>query len=116
MTTDDERRGREQVPAACTLPTAEVPLRVTEFEELFAVVRAVQRPAPTRLLLALQPAAGRAEAARDLAARESACCSFFRFAVREADDGVLLEVTVPAAQVAVLDAMADRVAAAGGPS
>ncbi len=114
MTIIDVNRG--QVPAACTLPTEQVPLRLSEFGDLFAVVCAAQRPAPTRLLLTLQPAAGRAEAVRDLAARESACCSFFRFVVREEDDGVALEVSVPAAQVGVLDAMAARAAHDGGRS
>ena len=114
MTIIDVTRG--QAPAACTLPTEQVPLRMSEFEDLLAVVRAAQRPAPTRLLLTLEPAAERAEAVRDLAARESACCSFFRFEVREEDDGVALEVSVPAAQVGVLDAMADRAARAGGRS
>lgn len=107
---------RDPVPAACTLPTEQVPLRVAEFEDLLAVVRTARRPEPTRLLLTLQPAPGRAEAVRDLAARESACCSFFRFVVREEDDGVVLEVDVPTAQVGVLDAMADRAADAGGRS
>jgi hypothetical protein len=40
------------VPAACTLPTAEQPLRVAEFDDLFATsVRAVDRVGPTVLRL-----------------------------------------------------------------
>ena len=100
-------------PAACTLPTAQVPLRMAEFANVFALVRTTERPAPTRLVLVLQPGHGRAETVRGLAARESACCSFFGFAVREEDDGVVLEVTVPAAQVEVLDGMAVLAAGAG---
>ena len=107
---------RDQVPVACTLPTAQVPQRLAEFEELFAVVREARRPAPTRLLLTLQPAPGRAEAVRGLAARESACCSFFGFAVHGEDDEVVLEVGVPTARVEVLDAMAARAARGGGRS
>ena len=103
-----------QVPAECTLPTAEQPLRVAEFKDVFALVRAAHRAAPTRLLLTLQPAPGRAEAVRDLAARESTCCSFFGFTVREGDDGVLLDVTVPPAQIDVLDAMAEQVTGQAG--
>lgn len=90
------------------MPTAEQPARVAEFRDVFALVRAAERPAPTRLILTLQSAPGRAETVRDLAARESSCCSFFGFAVREEDDGVLLEVTVPSAQLGVLDAMAEH--------
>ncbi len=90
------------------MPTAEQPLRVAEFKDLFALVRSVERPAPTRLLLTLEAAPGRAAAVRDLTARESACCSFFGFTVGEELDEVLLEVTVPLAHLGVLDAMADH--------
>jgi len=96
------------VPAVCTLPTAELPLRVARFDDVFALVRAAERLMPTRLLLTLQPAPGQTEAIRDLAARESTCCSFFEFIVREEDDGVLLEVIVPPAQLGVLDAVAEH--------
>src|SRR5918998_791428 len=98
------------VPAECTLPTAQQPIRVAEFKDILAMVRTAERPAPTRLLLTLPPAPGRADAVRDLAARESICCSFFRFTVREGDDGVLLEVAVPAARIGVLDTMAQHAA------
>ncbi|MFG1754168.1 hypothetical protein [Streptosporangium sandarakinum] len=41
-------------PSACTLPTAEQPLRVAEFDALFIdAVRGVARPEPTRLRLEL---------------------------------------------------------------
>lgn len=95
-----------QVPAACTLPRPEQPLQLAEFRDVFALVRTAERPSPTRLILVLHPAPGRGQAVRDLAARESTCCAFFGFTVREEDDGVLLEVTVPPAQLGVLDAMA----------
>jgi hypothetical protein len=98
------------VPAGCTLPTAERPLRLAEFADVLDLVRAAERSAPTRLLLTLEPAPGRAEAVRELAFRESLCCAFFGFAVREVADGVLLEVTVPATRVGVLDAMAAHAA------
>lgn len=42
------------VAAACTLPTAEVPLRLAEFDALFAAhVRQVHRPDATGIVLAL---------------------------------------------------------------
>jgi hypothetical protein len=102
------------VPAACTLPAAQVTTRLAEFADVFAVVRAAQRPAPTELLLVLQPAPGRAAAVRDLAARESACCSFFDFTVSEEAAGVLLQITVPPTQAGVLDAMAAHAGVAAG--
>jgi hypothetical protein len=67
---------------ACTLPTADRPLRVAEFDALFADhVVAVERDAPTQLTLLLE--GGRDLEARVcyLAARETACCSFFTFTV-----------------------------------
>ncbi|MEV6153769.1 hypothetical protein AB0L53_25835 [Nonomuraea sp. NPDC052129] len=42
MTHQDIALGQQWVPSECTLPTAEQPLRVAEFDALFAeVVRAV---------------------------------------------------------------------------
>jgi hypothetical protein len=98
-------------PEACTLPTVDQPFRVAEFDDLFATaVRDVSRDGPTRLRLTLDQAA---EArARDLTARESACCSFFGFAFGPAADGLLtLTVTVLPAHAGVLDAFAARAAA-----
>jgi hypothetical protein len=98
------------VPDTCTLPTAERPLRVAEFDDLFATaVRAVERVAPTTLRLHLDEAAE--ATARDLAARETGCCSFFTFTFEPAGGeamAVVMDVAVPAAHVAVLDALAER--------
>ncbi len=102
------------VPEACTLPTAEQPLRVAEFEGLFvAALRAVNRVAPTALRLVLDASAE--EVARELADRETACCSFFGFAFDHDPAGqLLMTVTVPAAHVVVLDRLAGQAAVAGG--
>jgi hypothetical protein len=91
---------------ACTLPTAAQPLRLAEFDALFAVaLRDVERTAPERLLLSF---ASRAEAAvRALFARESECCSFFSFAIT-VEEELLVEVTVPQAHREVLDGLAVR--------
>jgi hypothetical protein len=48
--------------------------------------------------------------ARDLAARESECCSFFSFEFESAGDDVVMHVGVPPQQVEVLDAIEARVA------
>ncbi|SFD62450.1 hypothetical protein [Streptomyces aidingensis] len=97
-------------PDACTLPTAEQPLRVAEFDALFAdAVQRVERPGDGRLRLVLDGAAE--ERARELAERETRCCSFFTFAftsAREGEDTVVMEVTVPDEHAAVVEAMADR--------
>ncbi|MEV6413581.1 hypothetical protein [Kribbella sp. NPDC051718] len=102
------------LPQACTLPTVEQPLRIAEFDRLFtAGLRGLGRSAPTRLQLRLDAATE--ATARELTARETSCCSFFTFDFTPAPDGeLLLDVTVPQAQVDVLDALAVRAAAAAG--
>jgi hypothetical protein len=106
MTSDDQA----WVPEACTLPTVERPLRLAEFDDLFAAaLRAQQRLSPTSLRWRLDPAAE--ATARDLTMRESSCCSFFSFTFAPNGDGVHLDVQVPAAHVDVLDALAERATA-----
>jgi hypothetical protein len=106
MTSDDQA----WVPQACTLPTAEQPLRLAEFDDLFATaLRGQQRISPTELRWRLD---GAAEIrARDLTARESSCCSFFAFTVEPDAGAVNVGVRVPPAHVDVLDALAERAAA-----
>jgi hypothetical protein len=106
MTTND----RAWVPQACILPTAERPGRAAEFDGLFATaLRGQQRLAPTVLRWRLDPAAE--PAARDLAGRETGCCSFFTFTFARAGDAVQVDVEVPAPFAGVLDALAERAAA-----
>jgi hypothetical protein len=105
------------VPEACTLPTAQRPLRLAEFDELFATaVRQAERLDDTRLRLTLAGPAESETAVRDLTERESRCCSFFSFDVSTQPPGqVVLDVAVPAEQVDVLDALAARVIQRGTP-
>lgn len=101
---------------ACTLPTTEQPLRVREFDSLFAeALQGVERLGPTSLRLVLAGAAGLGDRVRDLADREGGCCSFFTFTVDEqpepggaAASRVQLDVGVPPERVEVLDALAGR--------
>jgi thioredoxin len=97
---------------ACTLPTAEQPARLAEFDGLFRSVRDIERPGATRLRLVLGETGGVAEQARDLAARESSCCSFFDFTVTTADTAVVIDVQVPLERAGVLDGIAAQAAAA----
>lgn len=101
----------EWAPQACTLPTVEQPLRVAEFDDLFAGgLRGLDRLTSTTLQLRLD--AGVEATARDLTARETSCCSFFTFDYTAAGNGeLLLAVTVPESQIDVLDALAARAAA-----
>lgn len=93
-------------PDACTLPTAERPWRVAEFDDLFGYVQSSTRPEPTRLELLL-PCDVEA-AARDLARRESECCSFFTFAFERTGDDVVMRIDVPPAHIEVLVAIEAR--------
>ena len=65
------------VPEACTLPTVEQPLRVAEFDELFAAaVRPAERVDLTGLRVHLPAGEATVSTVRNLIARETACCSF----------------------------------------
>ena len=97
------------VPVSCTLPTVEQPLRVAEFDRLFATaVRPAERTDRTVLLVHLPAGDGTASVATELVARETGCCSFFTFEVRPLRGETELVVRVPESQTAVLEAMAQR--------
>lgn len=103
------------VPDACTLPTAERPLRLAEFDDLFATaVRDVEPIGATRARMRLTGPPGLEAAVRDLTARETGCCSFFTFTVtaEPATDGeaLTLDVEVPPQYADVLAALAGRAA------
>lgn len=113
----------------CTLPSLEQPLRVAEFDRLFAAHLVGLRWVGTtrvRLELAVRSSPdGQAEAldqlratVRDLTDRETSCCSFFTFTLEAArglgaaaaDDGagLVLDVEVPPGREPVLVALASR--------
>ncbi|MDG4761900.1 MerR family transcriptional regulator [Micromonospora sp. WMMD710] len=116
----DERPAADDawVPESCSLPTAERPVRLAEFDSFFAVaVRWFDRPSAQRLRLHLTGTEQAERSARDLAARESACCSFFTFEVtRSGPDAVTMEARVPASHVGILDALTERVRSGGTPT
>lgn len=93
---------------ACTLPTAERPLRLAEFDDLFATsVRGVRRRGDG-VLMQLTGTEGLRERVRDLAARETACCSFFTFTIEGTDQDLTLGISVPPDRREILDALAER--------
>jgi hypothetical protein len=101
------------IPDACTLPTAERPLRLAEFDALFATaVRQVDTVGPTRARMRLTGKAGLAATVRDLTARETGCCSFFTFTVTpepaDAGEALTLDVEVPQRYADVLASLAER--------
>ena len=93
---------------ACTLPTAERPLRLAELDALFAgSARSVSRDERGVRIL-LEGSETLRERVRDLAERETACCSFFTFAVGGTSDSVVLDISVPDERRDILTALADR--------
>lgn len=110
MTSDETAAGPIRVADACTLPTADRPLRLAEFDDLFATaLHAQRRLSATALSWELDPAAE--ATARELAGRESRCCSFFTFTFHPGPARLRLDVEVPPARAGVLDALAERAAA-----
>jgi hypothetical protein len=97
---------------ACTLPTAERPLRLAEFEGLFADHLTQLSWEGERLRLTLSGGVDLRDVVADLTGRESACCSFFDFALSGPPDLVVLEVGVPPERREILDALAELAEAA----
>ena len=100
-------------PDACTLPRAEQPLRVAEFDGLFAEhLDSIEQVGPTQTRMVLLGPGGLEAVVRDLARRETACCSFFVFSVSTAPtaeagrEAVRLDIQVPPARADVLAALA----------
>jgi len=99
-------------PRACTLPTEDQPIRLAEFESLFA--ERLERVAWSDDRTAVFHLTGGHDVAalvRDLAERESSCCSFFTFeVVQSASSVVTMRVGVPRRYRTVLRAMVDQAA------
>lgn len=107
------------VPEACTLPTAEQPLRVTEFDGLFADhLQGVERLGAQEVRISFRGPEGLGSRVRNLADRETACCSFFDFSVSTVtaaaavEEVVWLQIRVPAARADVLAALTERAVSA----
>ncbi|MEU9305881.1 hypothetical protein [Streptomyces sp. NPDC048269] len=97
------------VPQSCTLPTEELPLRVAEWDALFAErLTWLSRSERLRLRLDLADGPGVEDRIRDLVERESGCCSFFTFTTTPGKGLVRLEIAVDPAHEAVLEALAAR--------
>ena len=100
---------------ACTLPTADCPLRVADFDALFAAhLRRVERPAATEASLVMVGGPDLVDRVQRLADSESSCCAFFDFTVTERRDEVVLDVVVPPAYADVLAGLVSRAASALG--
>ena len=84
----------------CTLTDDDARARFAEYDRLLAAAYVGRERTEAGMRWTLRPGVG--EWARDLAARERACCAFLTISVDEVGDGVLWEVTAdPAAQAVV---------------
>lgn len=96
----------DRAPEACTLPTVERPLRVAEFDRLFAqATAAVERLGPQAARITLPPSPETAAEAASLVVRETGCCSFFTFSLIATGGRVHLDIAVPESQIPVLDSL-----------
>ena len=95
---------------ACTLPTADRPLRVAEFDDLFTTsLRSIDQPSDTYAHLVLTGDIELAHRARRLVEAEMACCSFFTFTISEPQPGnVSLDIDVLPAHAGVLTGLLDH--------
>ncbi|MFC9970252.1 hypothetical protein ACFVH6_05045 [Spirillospora sp. NPDC127200] len=104
-----QRADEKWAPQACTLPTAERPLREAEFDALFAeAVTEVSRTASGQVRLRLRPEPPIAGRAAELAVRETGCCSFFTFTLTATGGGLALEVGAAGRHAEVVAALAER--------
>ncbi|MFJ6782482.1 hypothetical protein [Streptomyces yangpuensis] len=104
------------VPQSCTLPTEERPLRVAEWDGLFAErLTSLSRLGPLRLRVDLAGGPGVEERVRDLVGREAGCCSFFSFTLTPGEYVIGLDIAVDPAHEPVLDALVARTAAGRTP-
>jgi len=101
-------------PDACTLPTVEQPLRVAEFDSLFAeALTSTERVSPTSARFVLTGREDTAARAQDLATRETECCSFFAFTITPTSPvSAVMDVTVLDEWADVLAALVDVAEAA----
>ena len=114
--TNDLMLDDDWIPAACTLPTVEQPLRRAEFDDLFAAdVLSVHQPTRQELQFELRPDAEVAARAARLAAKEAGCCSFFTFGLTITEGVVLMTVLTEPAHETVLTALGARARAEVGP-
>jgi hypothetical protein len=103
------------VPASCTLPTVDLPLRRAEFDDLFAEdVVSVSQTSPVEVRFELRAEPQVAARAASLAAKETGCCSFFTFGLAITDGRVEMTVSTQPAHESVLAALSDRARAKVG--
>jgi hypothetical protein len=87
----------------CTLTDKGARERLDEYARLFAMAYAGRERTAAGMRWWLSPDPGVADWARDLAARETACCPFLTISITVVDDYVLWEATGDPAAQGVVD-------------
>jgi hypothetical protein len=83
-------------PDVCTLPLSAQPLRVADWDALFAGSVRVVRRMPGGVEFVLDAGSASAASVADLADRESQCCAFLEFALSVRNGSLKLAVTADA--------------------
>jgi hypothetical protein len=92
-------------PIACTLHPNEYAGRLDDFRQgVFAHLRGMERPEPTRLRLILSGDTD-PEAVRELLVREQGCCAFMSFTITASDGELVADLEVPAEAGPALDGL-----------
>ena len=105
----DEPGTGDWVPASCSLPTTEHPLRRAEFDELFAEdALSMERLSSETIRIELDGGAEVAGLAARLAVKETGCCSFFTFGLSMSEGRTSMTISTAESHAAVLAALADR--------
>ena len=98
---------------ACTLASAEQPLRVAALDDLIGTsMRTVERRWTTHATLTFAGDGTFAERVRQLADAETACCSFLTFTVTTRAGETVLDIEVPEQYADVLAGLVDGAARA----
>jgi hypothetical protein len=97
-----------EIPVACTLDTTAFEGRMNEFDALFRAALVAKGETADGIRFRFANRDGIESQIRDLAARELACCSFFRFTITAEGDEVWWDSTVdnPEAQPILEDFLA----------
>ena len=95
-------------PDACSLPIADQPGRVAEWDTLFATAVRRVESVPDGVRFELDRSRARVSAVADLADRESQCCSFFTFGVMVGSDALVLSVAADPEHAEVVEALSAR--------
>jgi hypothetical protein len=101
-------------PEACSLPRADQPARVAEWDALFTDAVCAVSPIDGGVRFVVDRTVSTPAVVADLADRESQCCSFLGFTVAVGDGTLTLDVTADPDHADVVAALAGRARSLSG--